>query len=125
MNSLPPATGLETLIVGAGPAGLFAALSLAASGERDVVLIDAGPDIAERRRDSDIHRNSGGGHPDYESGVGGAGLFSDGKLCLSLDVGGHLETAVDANERSRLLAQIEGVFRFLAGDRLSDRPLNR
>jgi uncharacterized FAD-dependent dehydrogenase len=78
-----------------------------------VTIVDAGPDIGERRRASDLSREAGAGHPDYERGVGGAGLFSDGKLCLSLDVGGHLEQSLDAERRATLLAQIDGVFRGL------------
>lgn len=115
----------EILIAGAGPAGLFAALGLASSGYRDITVIDAGPDIGERRRDVGIHRHFGGDHPDYEKGVGGAGLFSDGKLCLSLDVGGHLETSLGDGERRRLLSQIEAVFRRLADDRLKDGEIDR
>lgn len=99
----------EVLVAGAGPAGLFAALTLVAAGVPDVVLIDAGPDIVERRR-VNAGLNPLGGHPDLERGVGGAGLFSDGKLCLSLDVGGHLEESLSARERAWLLAQISDVF---------------
>jgi uncharacterized protein len=111
----------DVLIVGAGPAGLFAALSLVAAGVEDVTIIDAGPDIGERRRASDLSREVGWGHPDYERGVGGAGLFSDGKLCLSLDVGGHLETSLDAAQRDSLVAQIDGVFRQLIDGPLMER----
>lgn len=96
----------DALVVGAGPAGIYAALALVAAGVRTLVL-DAGPDVRERRR----AREEGGA--DYESGVGGAGLFSDGKLCMSLDVGGHLEHAVSGARRARLLGDIDGVFRTL------------
>jgi uncharacterized protein len=112
---------LDVLIVGAGPAGLFAALSCAAAGMTNVTVIDAGPDVEDRRRASDLSRQVGWGHPDYERGVGGAGLFSDGKLCLSLDVGGHLEQSLDARERAGLEAQIEAVFGALVAGPLSPR----
>jgi hypothetical protein len=97
------------LVVGAGPAGLFAALALARAGV-ETLLIDAGPDTADRRPPTSI------AHPaqaEYERGIGGAGLFSDGKLCLSLDVGGHLEHALEDTERSELLAEIKAVFEAL------------
>jgi uncharacterized FAD-dependent dehydrogenase len=110
------------LVAGAGPAGLFAALALVVAGERDVLIIDAGPDAADRRHASDLSRDLGigWGHPDYERGVGGAGLFSDGKLCLSLDVGGHLES-MDQQPRDRLETQIEGVFDALVEGSLTRR----
>ena len=115
MNSAETERNCEVLIVGAGPAGLFAAMSLAAAGVRGIEIIDAGPDIRERRLAADFCRRFGDGHPDYESGVGGAGLFSDGKVCLSLEVGGHLEKSIDAAERARLLGQVTGVFEGLLG----------
>lgn len=98
------------LVVGAGPAGLFAALALAAAGVEDIVVVDAGPDIDRRCAAVDFSRALGTGDPGYERGVGGAGLFSDGKLCLSLDVGGHLESSVDGARRADLLEQIAAVF---------------
>ena len=103
----------DVLVVGGGPAGLFASLALLADGADDVLIIDAGPDVDDRRRASDLRGEVGGGEPDYESGIGGAGLFSDGKLCLSLDVGGKLEASIGPRHRGELLAQIEGVFRRL------------
>jgi uncharacterized FAD-dependent dehydrogenase len=121
MNRAETERNREALIVGAGPAGLFAAISLAAGGVRDIEIIDAGPDIRERREAADFCRRFGDGHPDYESGVGGAGLFSDGKVCLSLEVGGHLEESIDAVERARLLGQVTGVFEGLLGDSFARR----
>jgi uncharacterized FAD-dependent dehydrogenase len=111
-----PTSEWGVVIVGAGPAGLFAALSSAAAGTERILLVDAGPDVDDRRRASGLSREVGWGHPDYERGIGGAGLFSDGKLCLSLDVGGHLEQSLSADSRVRLLGQIEAVFRQLISD---------
>ncbi|HEX8084607.1 MAG TPA: NAD(P)/FAD-dependent oxidoreductase [Solirubrobacteraceae bacterium] len=96
----------DALVVGAGPAGLFCALQIVAAGCRRVLVIDRGPDASGRAHPPRGSASRGS----YESGVGGAGLFSDGKLCLSLDVGGHLETALDSARRERLLDDIEGVF---------------
>jgi uncharacterized FAD-dependent dehydrogenase len=114
----------DVLVAGAGPAGLFAALSLVAAGKKNVTIIDAGPDVDDRRRASDLSRDVGWGHPDYERGVGGAGLFSDGKLCLSLEVGGHLEQSLADDQRADLLAQIEAVFCGLIAGPLTEREID-
>lgn len=69
------------LIVGAGPAGLFCALTLAEYGYKPVV-VERGRDL--RRRVEDVDRFWQYGELDPESNVqfgeGGAGTFSDGKL---------------------------------------------
>ena len=71
----------EVVIVGGGPAGLFAALRLIELGYRPVIL-ERGRDVSTRKRDlAQINRN-GAVDPDsnYAFGEGGAGTFSDGKL---------------------------------------------
>ncbi len=71
----------EVVIVGGGPAGLFAALRLIELGFRPIVL-ERGRGVSERKRD--IARINRGGEVDpdsnYAFGEGGAGTFSDGKL---------------------------------------------
>ena len=71
----------EVVIVGSGPAGLFAALRLIELGFRPIVL-ERGRDVSARKRDiAQINRN--GAVPadsNYAFGEGGAGTFSDGKL---------------------------------------------
>ncbi len=71
----------EALIVGAGPAGLFAALALIEQGVRPVVL-ERGKDVRGRRRDLAILNRDHLVNPDsnYCFGEGGAGTYSDGKL---------------------------------------------
>ncbi len=71
----------EVVVVGGGPAGLFAALRLIERGLRPIVL-ERGRDVLSRKRDiAQINRN-GAVNPDsnYAFGEGGAGTFSDGKL---------------------------------------------
>lgn len=71
----------EVVIVGGGPAGLFAALRLIELGYRPVIL-ERGREVSTRKRDiAQINRN-GAVNPDsnYAFGEGGAGTFSDGKL---------------------------------------------
>lgn len=69
------------VIVGGGPAGLFAALRLIELGLRPI-LLERGKDVTERRRDiAQIHRGAGvDAESNYAFGEGGAGTFSDGKL---------------------------------------------
>lgn len=68
-------------IVGAGPAGLFAALTLLEHGMRPVVY-ERGRDVSARKRDiATLNRNEGiCPESNYCFGEGGAGTFSDGKL---------------------------------------------
>ena len=69
------------LIIGAGPAGLFAALRLIESGLRPIIL-ERGKDAHTRKLDiAQLNRNNGiNAESNYCFGEGGAGTFSDGKL---------------------------------------------
>lgn len=71
----------QVIIVGAGPAGLFAALRLLELGIKPVVL-ERGKDVKERRRDLANINKKHIVNPDsnYCFGEGGAGTYSDGKL---------------------------------------------
>ncbi len=98
----------DVVVVGAGPAGIFAARELVNSG-LDVAIIDKGKSLGERlcplkagTTSSCAHCNPCG----VLSGWGGAGAFSDGKLTLTPEFGGNLERYVG---RERLCALIEEV----------------
>ena len=80
--SYKPVDGDRTaIVVGAGPAGLFAALRLIELGIRPV-LIERGKDVDSRRKDlAGISReNTVDPDSNYCFGEGGAGAYSDGKL---------------------------------------------
>ncbi|HEY1023985.1 MAG TPA: FAD-binding protein [Sphingobacteriaceae bacterium] len=69
------------LIVGAGPAGLFAALRCIENGLKPIIL-ERGKDVKQRRRDLAAINRQGEINPEsnYCFGEGGAGTYSDGKL---------------------------------------------
>lgn len=71
----------SVLIIGAGPAGYFAALKLIQRGIKPIVL-DRGKDVQARRRDLRAIQQDGtvNEHSNYCFGEGGAGTYSDGKL---------------------------------------------
>lgn len=71
----------KVLVVGSGPAGLFAAYMLSKGGA-DVTLIERGSDVDKRKREIEKFWRSGILNPEcnIQFGEGGAGTFSDGKL---------------------------------------------
>jgi uncharacterized FAD-dependent dehydrogenase len=97
----------DVAIVGAGPAGLFAALELSALGKK-VLLLDKGRDI-DKRSCPMKHGAAECAHCTpcgVICGWGGAGAFSDGKLTLTPEFGGNLEQYCG---RAALLSLIEEV----------------
>lgn len=73
--------GKKAVIIGAGPAGLFAALHLIEQGIKPIIL-ERGKDVRARRRDLAALNKQGVVNPEsnYCFGEGGAGTYSDGKL---------------------------------------------
>lgn len=71
----------KVIIIGAGPAGLFAALMLLEKGIKPIIL-ERGKDVRTRRRDLALLNKEGIVNPEsnYCFGEGGAGTYSDGKL---------------------------------------------
>ena len=72
---------LPPVVIGAGPAGLFAALVLASCGMRPV-LLERGAPVEQRQKDVETFFRSGilNTESNVQFGEGGAGAFSDGKL---------------------------------------------
>lgn len=75
------ASGLEVIIVGAGPAGLFCALRLIEAGAK-VTILERGAPVEERLHDIKALKATGVLRPESNVlfGEGGAGTYSDGKL---------------------------------------------
>jgi uncharacterized protein len=71
----------KVIIIGAGPAGLFAALQLIEQGIQPIIL-ERGKDVRARRRDLASLNKNGiiNAESNYCFGEGGAGTYSDGKL---------------------------------------------
>ncbi len=71
----------KVIIIGAGPAGLFAAIKLMEQGIQPIIL-ERGKDVRARRRDLALLNKEGIVNPEsnYCFGEGGAGTYSDGKL---------------------------------------------
>lgn len=82
----------KVLVVGAGPAGLFAALRLIELGIKPVV-IERGKDVRARRRDLAALNKQGEVNPEsnYCFGEGGAGTYSDGKLYTRSSKRGNID----------------------------------
>ena len=83
VRRLPQMPAVRPIVVGLGPAGLFAALTLAESGACPIVL-ERGQDVDTRTRDVQAYWTQGAPAfsptSNVQFGEGGAGTFSDGKL---------------------------------------------
>jgi uncharacterized FAD-dependent dehydrogenase len=93
--------GYDVIIIGAGPAGIFASIILARMDIHNVLLIEQGKDIGKRERRSG---------QDLLCGWGGAGAYSDGKLSLSTEVGGFLNEFIPPGELETLLKEVDRTY---------------
>lgn len=86
----------DVAIIGAGPAGLFAARELSFSGLK-VIVLEKGKSPRERKS--------------ITCGVGGAGAFSDGKLNLTARIGGEPEAlGLGPEEAEKLISYVDETF---------------
>ena len=121
----------DVIIIGSGPAGIFAALELVKNAGLTILMIEKGSDIGQRAC------------PMVEAGVpcaqcslcsilcgwGGAGAYSDGKLTLTPEFGGRLKEYLSADELASSIEYVDDLYRsFGAGGEvhgLDDAALSR
>lgn len=116
----------DVIIIGAGPAGIFAAYELAEHHPQlSVLMLEKGRHISERS----CPMQERGSCPRCPTcavlcGWGGAGAFSDGKLTLTSGFGGFLGDYLPRTEVDRLIDYVDGVYvRFGAGEGMyGDNP---
>jgi uncharacterized FAD-dependent dehydrogenase len=101
----------DVIIVGAGPAGIFSALELTEKTKLNVLILDRGPDINQRKCPASRGFECVHCEPCLLlSGWGGAGAFSDGKLTLSTEVGGWLNQYVSETELNKLVSYVDSIY---------------
>ena len=86
----------EAVIIGAGPAGLFAALTLIEHGIKPIIY-ERGKEVSERKKDIALLNRNEGLNPEsnYCFGEGGAGTFSDGKLFSRSKKRGNMQRVME------------------------------
>lgn len=86
----------SVVIIGAGPAGLFAALTLLEHGIKPIIY-ERGKEVSERKKDiALLNRNEGlNSESNYCFGEGGAGTFSDGKLFSRSKKRGNMQRVME------------------------------
>jgi len=86
----------SVIIVGAGPAGLFAALTLLEHGIKPIIY-ERGKEVSERKKDIALLNRNEGLNPEsnYCFGEGGAGTFSDGKLFSRSKKRGNMQRVME------------------------------
>jgi hypothetical protein len=101
----------DVIIVGAGPAGIFAALELTRAARPKIVILDKGPALDKRRCPSrEKGRCMKCATCSLLTGWGGAGAFSDGKLTLTTDVGGLLAEIRGESEAEALVQEVDALW---------------
>ena len=101
----------DVIIVGAGPAGLFAAYELISKSNLRILIIDMGKDVDERECPMEKVGYCINCKPcNLLHGVGGSGGISDGTINLRPDIGGNLFEFVGEKEAWDLVRYVDEIF---------------
>lgn len=102
----------DVVIIGAGPAGIFAALEIINLNKNlSVLIIDKGRSIEKRKCPARVNGKCINCNPcGITSGWSGAGAFSDGKLSLSPEVGGRLLEYFSEDECMELIKYCDDIY---------------
>ncbi len=102
----------DVVIIGAGPAGMFAAYELLKEKDLSILIIDEGKDIRNRHCQMKETIQCAKCTPcSIMCGVGGSGTYSDGTLNLRYDIGGNLmDFTKDEHKAVELVEEVDKVF---------------
>lgn len=90
----------QVIVIGAGPAGMFAAYEMLKAGKKNILLLDKGNCCSRRKKEEVLW------------GIGGAGLYSDGKLNFTPRLGKtDLTEFLELPKAERLIDEVEKIFR--------------
>lgn len=109
----------DLIIVGAGPAGIFAALEYRKRDkDASILIIEKGRPIEKRKCPKRTTGVCSHCRPcNITSGFSGAGAFSDGKLILSHEIGGFLNEYVTEKELLDLISYVDEVYLSYGADK--------
>lgn len=105
-------TNYDVIIVGAGPAGIFAAMELSKSANLKILLVEKGRTVEKRKCPiGDTTETCINCKPcSIMCGWGGAGAFSDGKLTLTTEFGGWLDEYIGKEQLQKLIGYVDEIY---------------